>query len=271
MAPLMLCYRVLPVALAWSILTTGAALAGQEPPRARNPALEKILAEERGETPEVAALLQGSDPNARDKARQRTALTWSIIRNDQAAFDRFIAAPGVDVNAKDSAGETPLLFVAQLAMQDDLAPMAEALVAKGADVVGDPPGRGLTPLMHAANSNAPGVAQAILSKLPAKDLDVRNSLGSSALEIAASVGAVDVIELLLEKGAKLDTRDRQGKTPLILAASHTFPGTVATVKLLLSKKVDPNVRDTKGNTALSEAKEYGSPEVVELLLAAGAK
>ncbi len=233
----------------------------QSPP-ARNPKLEQILAAQRGETPEVQALVQGTDPNARDKVHQRTALTWTIFLNDQAAFDRFIAT-GADVNAKDDEGSTPLLAAAQFAMKHDTTAMAEALVAKGADVALRT--QGLTPLMHAANSNAPGVAQAILSKLPAGEVDARNSNGMTALSIGASVGASEVVRLLLEKGAKVDGRDEAGKTPLMHAAGHAFPGTVTTVIVLLEKGADAKARDKAGNTPLSEAKQHGPPEAVEIL------
>jgi ankyrin repeat protein len=240
-----------------------------QPAQARNPEVERILAAERGDTPEVRALVQGKDPNARDKVHQRTALMWTIVLNDRAAFERFIDA-GANVNAVDDEGSTPLLLVAELAMKNDTTSMADVLVAKGADVAVRTSGQGFTPLMHAANSNAPGVARAILSKLDPKDVDVRNSDGMTALIVAASVGAGEVVRMLLEKGAKVDGRDAEDKTPLMHAAGHVFPGSVATVKLLLEKGADTNARDKAGNTPLSEAKQYGPPEVVGILQKAGA-
>jgi ankyrin repeat protein len=239
-------------------------------PKAPHPALEKILAAQRGETPEVDALVRGKDPNARDTVHQRTALMWTIVRDDTANFDRFMAA-GADVNAKDAEGSTPLLVAAELAMKHDTTAMAEALVAKGADVAARPGGQGLTPLMHAANGNAPGVAQAILSKLDAKDVDVRTGDGMTALSIAAAVGASDVVEMLLAKGAQVDGRDKRDKTPLMHAAGHSFPGTVPTVTLLLGKGADVNARDKEGRTPLSAAKQSGPPELAEMLRKAGAR
>jgi uncharacterized protein len=257
----------------WSLLVVAGVLADAtgSAATAQSPRLQEILAAERGETPEVRALVAGKDPNARDKPHQRTALMWSIILNDRAAFDRLIAVPGADVSAKDDRGETALTQAAQFAMKHNTTPMVEALLGKGADVSGPTDPKGLTPLMHAANGNAPGVARALLTRIDPRDVDRRSSRGRTALLIGASVGAADVVRLLLEKGAQVDGLDEEGKTPLIHAAGRRFPGTLATVELLLGQGADPNVRDKQGNTALSQARQYGAPGVVELLQKAGAR
>jgi ankyrin repeat protein len=245
--------------------------AGGRVATAQSPRLQEILAAERGETPEVRALVAGKDPNARDKPHRRTALMWSIILNDGAAFDRFIAVPGADVDAEDDRGETALSQAAQFGMKHNTTPMVEALLGKGADVSGSTEPNGLTPLMHAANGNVLGVARALLARIDPREVDRRSARGRTALVIGASVGAADIVRLLLEKGAQVDGVDEEGKTPLIHAAGRRFPGTLATVELLLGQGADPNARDKLGNTALSQARQYGPPGVVELLQKAGAK
>lgn len=238
---------------------------------AQSPALKRIQAAERGDTPEVRALVTGQDPNARDAPHLRTALMWSILLNDRTAFDRFIAIPGAEVNAADSRGETALTLAAEAAMKHNTTPMVEALIAKGAAVAGSPEPGAMTPLMHAANGNVPGVARALLARLDAAALERRNAMGMTALAVGAAVGATDVVRLLLERGAKVEASDERGKTPLIHAAGHHFPGSLATVTLLLEKGGDPNARDKEGNTPLSEARKRGAPGVEGLLRKSGAR
>jgi uncharacterized protein len=258
------------IAVVTLTLTCVSALAqAQQPGHKRSPAAERILAAERGETLEVEALLKGNDPNARDKPTNRTALMWTIIRKDQTAFDRLIAIPGADVTATDRRDETAIVIAAQIAMKFDTTAMVEALLTKGADPRA--PGGGFTPLLHAANSNRPGVARAILAKLTAQDLEARNPFGQTALGQAAWVGAAEIVTMLLDKGANIEAADLEGKTPLLNAAGHVFPGTLETVRILVAGKADVNARDKAGNTPLSEAIKHGAPGVAELLKQSGAK
>jgi ankyrin repeat protein len=92
----------------------------------------------------------------------------------------------------------------------------------------------------------------------------------TALGIAAMVGASEVVRLLLEKGAQIDSPDDAGKTALIQAAGHQFPGSEATVALLLKNGANPKLKDHDGNTALSEARRRGSAGIVALLEKRGA-
>jgi ankyrin repeat protein len=41
-----------------------------------------------------------------------------------------------------------------------------------------------------------------------------NSMGLTALHGAANRGSNDIIKFLVEKGAKLDAKDKEGRTPL---------------------------------------------------------
>lgn len=75
------------------------------------------------------------------------------------------------------------------------------------------------------------------------------------------------MQLLLEKGANIETRDLEDKTPLIHAAST---GREMTVKLLLEHDADINVRDRQRNTPLHHAATSGSGRTVKLLLEKGA-
>jgi len=60
------------------------------------------------------------------------------------------------------------------------------------------------------------------------------------------------VELLLEKGAKLETKSNSGQTPLSYAAEK---GHEAVLKLLLEKGAELETKDKYGRTLLSYAAE----------------
>lgn len=86
------------------------------------------------------------------------------------------------------------------------------------------------------------------------------------LSLAASGGFVNIIKLLLDNGAEINSRtgSKLGISPLMLAAMN---GHVAAVKLLLDMGSDINAQiETNRNTALTLACFQGRHEVVSLLL-----
>lgn len=252
-----------------------AAAASQPPPghegvqRPRSAAAARLVAEERGDTPEVAALLAGRDPDARDAPRQRTALMWAILRQDAAAFERFIAATP-NLGAVDDRGSNVLAIAVETAMSYDTGPIVASLVAKGARPGPSVGAGGMSLLMMAANAGSAAIVGALLPLLEPGEIDAAGPDGATALGIAASAGARDIAYLLLQHGARIDRPDFDGKTPLIRAAGRRVPGTLETVKLLLEMGANPSAEDKKGNTAVSEAERRGSSDVVELLKRAGA-
>jgi Ankyrin repeats (3 copies) len=60
---------------------------------------------------------------------------------------------------------------------------------------------------------------------------------------AARKGRNEIVETLLAKGGDIETKDRDGRTPLMIAAQY---GRTATVQLLLGKGAKPDIRDSRG-------------------------
>ena len=89
---------------------------------------------------------------------------------------------------------------------------------------------------------------------------------SSGIHLAAHFDLRDIVKLLLEKGADLNSKDNPyNRTPLSWAAEE---GHETVVKLLLAKDgVDPDAKDKWGQTPLSWAARKGHEAVVRLLLA----
>ena len=110
-----------------------------------------------------------------------------------------------------------------------------------------------------------------MRRLIAQDPGLANArqcpAGATPLHVAAERGHDDVVRLLLEAGATVDSRRIEGLTPLHLAAGV---GRFATVRRLLAAGADPNSRESGGWTPLHRAASQGHDNVVRLLLPLGA-
>ncbi|EIT83537.1 ankyrin repeat protein [Aspergillus oryzae 100-8] len=97
---------------------------------------------------------------------------------------------------------------------------------------------------------------------------IKDNRGRTPLSWAAEGGHEVVLELLLEKGARLDSKDEQSRTPLSWAAAENTHG--AALALLLERGAAIESRDKFGRTSLSWAALKGREEAVSVLLQKGA-
>ncbi|TAK38744.1 MAG: hypothetical protein EPO30_04275 [Lysobacteraceae bacterium] len=212
----------------------------------------------------LALLEAGADPHALPPAEDRDQRSLPVLAAvlPDLRLLRALIARGLDLNAAH-AGMTPLLA----ATRDSWHGRPEAvmtLLANGADPrVRDRDGN--TPLHHAARSSDPGVAA--LLRDAAAELEVTNEEGLSPLGVACTAGNWRLARFLLERGA---SPQPEGATPALLAAAGIDEDDPAGVQLLLKHKAKVDARDARGRSALHEAAGAGHPELVEVLLAAGA-
>lgn len=87
------------------------------------------------------------------------------------------------------------------------------------------------------------------------------------LTLAAMIGFAPIVNLLLEKGADINSKDKGGNTALILAS---FYGKLDIVILLINKGANLNIRNLYGSTALLRACEESYEDVANLLMDKGA-
>lgn len=99
-----------------------------------------------------------------------------------------------------------------------------------------------------------------------KPVELREGNGTTALLRACQNGFADATKILISKRADVNARRSDVKrTPLIMAARV---GSVPCIKMLLDAKADPFIEDSDNSTALSQAAVYGHSAAVELLAAA---
>lgn len=97
---------------------------------------------------------------------------------------------------------------------------------------------------------------------------VQPGRGHTALHMASYNGHTDTVLLLIKRGAVVDSRDYEGKTPLIHACTGPY---AETVNALLKAGADVNAKDsTEGFTPLMMAAGLDQLEIVKILLASKA-
>ena len=99
-------------------------------------------------------------------------------------------------------------------------------------------------------------------------IDMPDRWGFTACIGAAMFGRIDVLEMLMEHGAKLDLTTDAGETALHWGSLN---GHTEVCALLLSAGADPNAQQVKGKTPLMLASEQGFDEIVQLQVDAGAE
>ncbi|XP_060687062.1 mucin-1 [Hemiscyllium ocellatum] len=102
------------------------------------------------------------------------------------------------------------------------------------------------------------------SLLETRDQEARTPLMYSVL-LPAPAARARFMRLLLERGARVDSSERTGRTALSLACEL---GLVDAVKLLVQSSADPELADHRGNTPLMYAAASGHRDVVIFLLRA---
>ena len=102
-----------------------------------------------------------------------------------------------------------------------------------------------------------------LGVLKQEELEKRSISPLRAELMEASLrGKSNGVELLLDEGADINARDKNGQTVLMAASSEAH---VDVVKLLLARGADINAKGEDGLTALTAASSQGRQEVVNIL------
>lgn len=140
------------------------------------------------QSPKYVPVLLGANPNARNQGGY-TPLRAAILpmftdyRPKTTATVELLLAAGADVNALDGEGETPLLVASRYVRVSE--PIIHLLLDRGADVKG-------------------------------ADLN-----GQTVLHRSVNGGSTELIGRLIKLGVMVDSKDKDGNTPLSYAVSET--------------------------------------------------
>ena len=94
------------------------------------------------------------------------------------------------------------------------------------------------------------------------DINVQDSFETTALQLAAMKGHLNVVQLLMDRGAEINTSNHRGESSLYFAAKN---GHTAIVELLLVEKADIGMKDYDNWNALDWTVIGGYNEVLKTL------
>lgn len=155
-----------------------------------------------------------------------TEFLKTVSNGNQRLVDLFIKA-GINVNAKDEMGDSAL----KIAFRKQYSIIANILVKAGADI------------------------------------DIHDDNGLPLLLGLCSKNSRTYSEMarhIIMMGVDVNTRDRNGWTPLMFAIQTTNDDLVM---LLLEHGANPTLKTNKGDNAIDLAKKFGRNEYVDILLA----
>jgi ankyrin repeat protein len=181
--------------------------------------------------------------NVRASGLYKLAPLHMAVRQAKLDYARALIQCGADVHARDWSNWTPLMYTARFA-----------------------PRTLRTPADRDAHLAYLGIARLLL--LSGADVNARYSFGT-ALHICADSNNLELARMLVERGADInEQRSLSRKSPLHVAAMRR---SMDVAELLLIAGARVNCVDEHGLTPLHYAAKFGSAHFISLLLEYGAE
>lgn len=183
-----------------------------------------------------------------------------------------LLAKGVDVNLRhETMGTTPLIVACSL---EGTYEIVEFLISKGADIhiIGSYDGR---TALHWASANSKKTVELLLdkgAKVDVKGVDGMTAFIQSIFGILSGSVNTDVCDLLIRKGANVnDQLSGPDATGWSPLLFACSNGNLDLTKYLLSEGADVNLKAKDGTSALSLAMGEKNDEIIRILKEKGAQ
>lgn len=211
-----------------------------------------------------SSILQGLLQNNYDS---KQCLTEALLRACLGSVDSpdivsELIKKGADVNAVDSAGNSPLL----LAIRNQKPEVVKALVSSSANVnYKNLKSDNESPILLASK----GKNTSIIEELIKAGANIESSYTDKTTPLMVAVNSenVEAINVLIKAGAKTNSTNSNGITPLMLAAQQK---NLEIVKKLIVSGSKISTTDNNGETALIFAIKSNSLEIMQELTKKGA-
>ncbi|XP_074640428.1 fibronectin type 3 and ankyrin repeat domains protein 1-like [Tubulanus polymorphus] len=182
----------------------------------------------------------------------------AVIHRDIDGIEKVLNTSDVNIDVNDKSGNSPLMVASQKGYLD----VVNALIKRGADVnLQDETGK--TSLMLACYAGRLNIVEILRENQASYTIKDKN--GAIAIHSACDGQNLEVIKYLIDDGADVNARDTtSGWTPLHRCAA--IGGNKEVANLLIRKGAVIESKDNDGKTPLMIAVVYGHQGLVELLL-----
>ncbi|KAE9417289.1 hypothetical protein Angca_007587, partial [Angiostrongylus cantonensis] len=216
------------------------------------------------------ALVEGARNGHRKVIRYLLAQTWNNAKRIAAVESALIVAAGAGQTKVcelliDSYGLNDLAKAMCAACEQGRADTVQFFLSRGVSLSSLPWPAERPALICAVESGSWDFVVAVLSQAKC-DIECKDGFGRTPIIAAARCMHVGLIDLLLNKGAKIDQQDNRGWSALMHAVSKNH---LPSVQLLLDRNAKSSVKDEDGRTLAHIACSSASRLVVDRLLECG--
>lgn len=204
-------------------------------------------------------LSHGAEINSRTGSKLGISPLMLAAMNGHTAAVKLLLEMGSDINAQIETNRNTALTLACFQGRHEV---VKLLVERKANIEHRAK-TGLTPLMEAASGGYVEVGQVLLDHGADVNASPVPSSRDTALTIAADKGHCRFVELLLDRNATIEVKNKKGNSPLWLACHG---GHLDVVQLLVNRYADVDSRDNRKVSCLMAAFRNGHVKVVKWLV-----